>query len=436
MAILKKKKRAIYGQAKRLARKTATQTARKLTLAELISKETERIGELPLSLADGIMRKIKITKRGIAKNNKESWVDEKDIRMADTQKRLLDSKLAGLMKEYNDCTTHAIKTWAQTSPPSLPRKPCTKAQVAALIKLSPFLQRGYMTSECVDTAVFGDDTKPCSIAPGGIVNAQQKEKVVSAAVVCEMSEIVEFERDINDVDIHITLDSDICTGCGGELVRAEGHVVCEKCGLCSIDRNGIGDVNQLFENTVYIGNKCVYDIKKDFQRTVHGIGGGDIDITPEILQAVNTRLLSLKMDPTRVTQKTMQSVLRGLERMEKKKPLGDTSERLHFVRVYKAIPYLLAKLCGQETLLFTDTQIQHLYMMFDEFQEVYIKLCPGGNMINKRYLVYKFCELSGWVDVLRHIKMVKAVTLKKYDESVWRDVCAELGWKFNRCSYI
>jgi hypothetical protein len=427
-------RRAIYGQAKREIKKAATQTASKLTILELIDNEMDRIGRVPNELAKEMSARIKTIRRYINKNANVTS-DDKDGRIAKMSLKRLKIKLTELEREHHSSITPAMRTWTSDDN----RKPCTESQIESLLKIVPFLQRVFLKNECIynavepsiDCVVVDDATKP---------RRRRKERIIDAADVQDMdsSVVCDFDREINGVDIQINT-SESCA-CGGETLRENGHVVCKTCGDFQLDKLGVGDAKQLFDNTGYIGNKCVYDITKDFKRTVHGIGGGDVDITPEILEAVKERLDHLKLDPARMTQKTMQTVLRKLEQTEKmnhkNKQPGDMTERLYFVRVYKAIPYLLSYLCGQETLLFTDRQKQHLYMMFNTFQRVYPEICPDGNMINKRYLVYKFCELSGWKHMLPRIKMVKAVTLRKYDDKVWRHVCEKLGWKFHRCCYL
>ncbi len=72
--------------------------------------------------------------------------------------------------------------------------------------------------------------------------------------------------------------------------------------------------------------------------------------------------------------------------------------------------------------------------MFSEIQEPFEKHCPTTrkNFLSYSYVLYKFCELLGEDSLKQHFPLLKSAEKLYAQDSIWKNICKELGWEFIR----
>lgn len=101
-------------------------------------------------------------------------------------------------------------------------------------------------------------------------------------------------------------------------------------------------------------------------------------------------------------------------------------------KLYKATPYILAKLNNREPPRFSYNDIELLENYFQQIVRSYEKFKnpKAKNMIRYAYILYKLCQMLGFHDFLQYLTLPKIRTKIMENEIIWMKICEKHGWTF------
>jgi hypothetical protein len=75
---------------------------------------------------------------------------------------------------------------------------------------------------------------------------------------------------------------------------------------------------------------------------------------------------------------------------------------------------------------------EKIRLMFIRIQEPFEKHCPKNrkNFLSYPYVIYKFCQMLGYDHLLSYFTLLKGKEKLKLQESIFKKICAEIGWTF------
>lgn len=102
--------------------------------------------------------------------------------------------------------------------------------------------------------------------------------------------------------------------------------------------------------------------------------------------------------------------------------------RLNMQRYYHHVVYIMRELSGHPLVQLTRRQEEMILQLFHQLENV--DLHRRVNMLSYPYLIRKFCELRGWMDMARVIPMLKSSPRLIQQDQLWHSVCKQKNWRF------
>jgi hypothetical protein len=224
--------------------------------------------------------------------------------------------------------------------------------------------------------------------------------------------------DSNYIDINNFINqNNICRICNsGELIpiEYEGILVCNKCGnnqkiLVDNDKPTYKEPPK---------EVCFYAYKRinHFREILAQFQAKETTLIPDdIIENIKLQIKKERLDINNITNKTMKELLK----------------KLRYNKYYEHIPFIKDKLGVKPPIMTTELE-ETLCNLFIEIQVPYAKYCPEDrvNFLNYYYTIYKLCELLDQKQFLPYFQMLKDREKRIEQDEIWKNICAELNWKF------
>ena len=224
--------------------------------------------------------------------------------------------------------------------------------------------------------------------------------------------------DINYVNVNSFINPiNICKYCNnGELIPIdyEGILVCNKCG---------NNIKFLVENDKPTYKEppkevCFYAYKRinHFREILAQFQAKETTLIPEeIIENIKQQIKKERLDIVTISNKKTKEVLK----------------KLRYNKYYEHIPFIKDKL-GVKPPIMTQELEEILCNLFIDIQVPYAKYCPEDrvNFLNYYYTIYKLCELLDQKQFLPYFQMLKDREKRIEQDEIWKNICAELDWKF------
>ena len=210
---------------------------------------------------------------------------------------------------------------------------------------------------------------------------------------------------------------DICKSCGkGELIPIdhEGIVVCNKC-FCHVKFLIENDKPTYKEPPKEV---CFYAYKRinHFREILAQFQAKETTLIPdEIIENIRQQIKKERLDIRTMTNKRTKEVLK----------------KLKYNKYYEHIPFIKDKLGVKPPIMSPELE-ETLCNLFIDIQAPYAKYCPEDrvNFLNYYYTIYKLCELLNQTQFLPYFPMLKDREKRIEQDEIWKNICAELDWKF------
>lgn len=224
--------------------------------------------------------------------------------------------------------------------------------------------------------------------------------------------------DDNFLDVNsFVCQTDICGYCSkGELVplEDEGILICTTCSR---------HIPYLIENEKPSYKEppkevCFYAYKRinHFKEILAQFQGKETTQIPqEVIDNIKLQIKKERIDLSDITNHKTKEILK----------------KLGYNKYYEHIPFIKDKL-GIKPPIMSQELEETLCNLFTELQSPYSKFCPDDrvNFLNYYYTAYKLCELLGEEQYLEHFPMLKDREKRIEQDTIWKNICAELDWEF------
>lgn len=224
--------------------------------------------------------------------------------------------------------------------------------------------------------------------------------------------------DDNFLDVNsFVCQTDICGYCSkGELIplEDEGILICNNCSR---------HIPYLIENEKPSYKEppkevCFYAYKRinHFKEIIAQFQGKETtQIPPEVIENIKLQIKKERIDLTQITNHKTKEILK----------------KLGYNKYYEHIPFIKDKLGIKPPIMSPELE-ETLCNLFVELQSPYSKFCPDDrvNFLNYYYTAYKLCELLGEEQYLEHFPMLKDREKRIEQDTIWKNICAELDWEF------
>ena len=211
--------------------------------------------------------------------------------------------------------------------------------------------------------------------------------------------------------------TDVCQHCfKGEMIplEDEGIIICNSC-----SRN----IPYLIENEKPSYKEppkeaCFYAYKRinHFKEILAQFQGKETTQIPqEVIDNIKLQIKKERIDLSDITNHKTKEILK----------------KLGYNKYYEHIPFIKDKL-GIKPPIMSQELEETLCNLFTELQSPYSKFCPDDrvNFLNYYYTAYKLCELLGEDQYLEHFPMLKDREKRIEQDTIWKNICAELDWEF------
>ncbi len=224
--------------------------------------------------------------------------------------------------------------------------------------------------------------------------------------------------DDNFLDVNsFVCQTDICGYCSkGELVplEDEGILICTTCSR---------HIPYLIENEKPSYKEppkevCFYAYKRinHFKEILAQFQGKETTQIPsEVIDNIKLQIKKERIDLSDITNHKTKEILK----------------KLGYNKYYEHIPFIKDKLGIKPPIMSPELE-DTLCNLFTELQSPYSKFCPDDrvNFLNYYYTAYKLCELLGEEQYLEHFPMLKDREKRIEQDTIWKNICAELDWEF------
>ena len=224
--------------------------------------------------------------------------------------------------------------------------------------------------------------------------------------------------DDNFLDVNaFVCQRDICGYCSkGELIplEDEGILICNNCSR---------HIPYLIENEKPSYKEppkevCFYAYKRinHFKEIIAQFQGKETtQIPPEVIENIKLQIKKERIDLSQITNHKTKEILK----------------KLGYNKYYEHIPFIKDKLGIKPPIMSPELE-ETLCNLFVELQSPYSKFCPDDrvNFLNYYYTAYKLCELLGEEQYLEHFPMLKDREKRIEQDTIWKNICAELDWEF------
>ena len=227
-------------------------------------------------------------------------------------------------------------------------------------------------------------------------------------------------RNTGPNDAHILL----CKYCVDSHLVIEPHTataICQECGVSIPYQDET--TNPEFRDGVQIISPYAYKRINHFKEWLAQLQAKETTEIPDII--FNSILIELKKrrisDPKKVTSTLVRNILKSLR----------------YNKFYEHIPTIIQRITGRHAPSLSTELEAHLVTMFREIQEPFAKhvklVAPDRkNFLSYSYTLNKMCELLGETDLLQYFPLLKSREKNYVQDKIWKGICADLGWQFNR----
>ena len=233
----------------------------------------------------------------------------------------------------------------------------------------------------------------------------------------------EYWKNVNNEFINpqdYIVASDVCQSCHkGELVPQdeEGILICNnmQCGkfityiVDSSKPNNKEPPNEV-SYTAYIRLNHFKEILSQFQAKE------TTQIPEEVIEAIRARIKKERIeDISTINYNKMREILRKLG-------LNKYFEHIQFIN----------SIFGIKPPIMNEELHETLCVLFIEIQKPWAVHCPPDrtNFFNYTYTLYQLCVLLDQTQYLPYIPLLKDLLKQKEQDSIWKNVCADLDWEY------
>ena len=222
--------------------------------------------------------------------------------------------------------------------------------------------------------------------------------------------------------IQVKKNEYICKDCESNLIHdtSAGVLVCYTCGLTQ--NFNISDLPEWNHAETHEYTKAYsYKRTNHFKEWITQIQGREgTNVPDDVIQ-----LLIIEIKKERLTDKTLITYCKIKEFLKK----------LKLNKYYEHIPNIIHKITGNKQLIISPELETKLIEMFNEIQEPFEKHCPKNrkNFLSYSYTLYKFFQLLDKNEYLIYFPLLKSREKLFEQESIWKEICKELDWKFIKC---
>lgn len=233
----------------------------------------------------------------------------------------------------------------------------------------------------------------------------------------------EYWKNVNNEFINpqdYIVASDVCQSCHkGELVPQdeEGILICNntQCGKFIIyiadssKPNNKEPPNEV-SYTAYIRLNHFKEILSQFQAKE------TTQIPEEVIDAIRARIKKERIeDISTINYNKMREILRKLG-------LNKYFEHIQFIN----------SIFGIKPPIMNEELHETLCVLFIEIQKPWAVHCPPDrtNFFNYTYTLYQLCVLLDQTQYLPYIPLLKDLLKQKEQDSIWKNVCADLDWEY------
>lgn len=233
----------------------------------------------------------------------------------------------------------------------------------------------------------------------------------------------EYWKNVNNEFINpqdYVVSSDVCQSCHkGELVPQdeEGILICNnmQCGkfityiVDSSKPNNKEPPNEV-SYTAYIRLNHFKEILSQFQAKE------TTQIPEEVIEAIRARIKKERIeDISTINYNKMREILRKLG-------LNKYFEHIQFIN----------SIFGIKPPIMNEELHETLCVLFIEIQKPWAVHCPPDrtNFFNYTYTLYQLCVLLDQTQYLPYIPLLKDLLKQKEQDSIWKNVCADLDWEY------
>lgn len=210
---------------------------------------------------------------------------------------------------------------------------------------------------------------------------------------------------------------------------AEAMVICTRqsmmvCSTCGVVRPYIGttEANLSYQEEVARNVVSSFSYKRlnHFTEILNSIQArATTEIPPEVI-------LSIKAEFKKARASTRSEITPARVKQHMKK--------LNYNKYYEHAAYVCTLINGVPAPQLDDELEGTLRRMFLAIQDPFeraIKGTPRKNFLNYKYVMYKFSEILDRPDLLCHFSLLKSAQKLHEQDVIFRQICAELGWKFS-----
>jgi hypothetical protein len=252
---------------------------------------------------------------------------------------------------------------------------------------------------------------------------ENNEFVSNITYVSNKKKYEKYWKNVNNeiLSIHdYIIDINLCTFCKiGELISQEedGILICNnnKCGIMiphitDSSKPSNKDPPNEVSYTAYIRINHFKEILSQFQAKE------TTQIPSHVIDAIRARIKKERInDISKINYQKMREILRKLE----------------LNKYFEHIPYINS-LFGIKPPIMNEELYETLCMLFIEIQQPWALHNPPHrrNFFNYTYTLHQLCVLLGQTQYLPYIPMMKDRDKQLEQDSIWKKVCGELGWKY------
>jgi len=284
-------------------------------------------------------------------------------------------------------------------------------------------KKKYLLNNCVHIFNYFENKKSISSGTGNTRTLDEFFNIRDSSENSINKSDSTVQKYLSNVDpSHLDLESfmhpiDICRTCNkGELIPIdhEGIMVCNKC-FCHVKFLIENDKPTYKEPPKEV---CFYAYKRinHFREILAQFQAKETTLIPdEIIENIRQQIKKERLDIRTMTNKRTKDVLK----------------KLKYNKYYEHIPFIKDKLGVRPPIMSPELE-ETLCNLFIDIQAPYAKYCPEDrvNFLNYYYTIYKLCELLNQTEFLPYFPMLKDREKRIEQDEIWKNICAELDWKF------
>lgn len=216
---------------------------------------------------------------------------------------------------------------------------------------------------------------------------------------------------------------DTCALCDRKLLvhQSESILVCDRCGYYT-PLFDYSSQNLSYDQTQSIDTSSSGTYKRinHFNDSLSLLQAKESSKIPDaIIEEIRDQLKKERIDPETVKAEKIKSILKMKRRS----------------KYYDNVSQIMATLTHNSTVVHIPPDVEErLRNMFDAIQEPFDRHKPESrtNFFSYNYVFYKFCELLGENELMKHFPLLKSREKLYEQDQIWKHICADLHWEFRK----